>query len=125
MFARLGRTSRRALSAGLMFRHRISYRTDNLRPVYVFAKDVAFGAPMNTPLLALLLTTMFPTPGMRTPRDWVGNNSLTLTNLNTGFQFTCGNFNGFNGFNGFGNNCSNSPGGWLLGAGFEYAFTNN
>ncbi len=50
---------------------------------------------------------------------WVGSNSLTLTNLNTGFQVTCGSFNGF------GNSCSNSAGGWLLGAGFEYAFTNN
>jgi outer membrane immunogenic protein len=49
---------------------------------------------------------------------WVGNNSLTLTNLNTGFQVTCGNFNNFG-------NCSNNTGGWLLGAGFEYAFTNN
>ena len=36
----------------------------------------------------------------------------------TGFSVTCGNFNGFG-------NCSNSTGGWLLGAGFEYAFTNN
>ena len=50
---------------------------------------------------------------------WVGSNSLTLTNLTTGLQFTCGSFNGF------GNACSNSTGGWLLGAGFEYAFTNN
>ena len=50
---------------------------------------------------------------------WVGNNSLTVTNLTTGVQFTCGSFNGF------GNSCSNTTGGWLLGAGFEYAFTNN
>jgi outer membrane immunogenic protein len=50
---------------------------------------------------------------------WVGNNSLTISNLTTGFQVTCGSFNGF------GNSCSNSTGGWLLGAGFEYAFTNN
>src|SRR5579871_4197697 len=50
---------------------------------------------------------------------WVGSNSLTITNLNTGLQVTCGSFNGF------GNSCSNSTGGWLLGAGFEYAFTNN
>jgi outer membrane immunogenic protein len=49
---------------------------------------------------------------------WVGNNSLTISNLTTGFQVTCGNFNGFG-------NCSNTAGGWLLGAGFEYAFTNN
>jgi outer membrane immunogenic protein len=50
---------------------------------------------------------------------WVGNNSLTITNTTTGAQFTCGSFNGF------GSTCSNSAGGWLLGAGFEYAFTNN
>ena len=50
---------------------------------------------------------------------WVGNNSLTVTNLTTGIQVTCGSFNGF------GNSCSNSTGGWLVGAGFEYAFTNN
>jgi outer membrane immunogenic protein len=50
---------------------------------------------------------------------WVGNNSLTLTNLTTGFQVSCGSFNGF------GSTCSNSSAGWLLGAGFEYAFTNN
>ena len=49
---------------------------------------------------------------------WVGNNSLNINNLTTGFSVTCGNFNGFG-------NCSNSTGGWLLGAGFEYAFTNN
>jgi hypothetical protein len=46
---------------------------------------------------------------------WVGYNSLAITNLTTG---TCGNFNNFG-------NCSNSTGGWLVGAGFEYAFTNN
>ena len=50
---------------------------------------------------------------------WVGNNSMTISNLTTGFQVTCGSFNGF------GNSCSNTTGGWLLGAGFEYAFTNN
>jgi outer membrane immunogenic protein len=50
---------------------------------------------------------------------WVGSNSLTISNLTTGFTVTCGSFNGF------GNSCSNSTGGWLLGAGFEYAFTNN
>jgi outer membrane immunogenic protein len=49
---------------------------------------------------------------------WVGNNSLTITNLNTGLQLTCGNFNNLP-------NCSNNTGGWLVGAGFEYAFTNN
>ena len=49
---------------------------------------------------------------------WVGNNSLTVTNLTTGVSLTCGNFNSFT-------NCSNSSGGWLVGAGFEYAFTNN
>jgi outer membrane immunogenic protein len=50
---------------------------------------------------------------------WVGSNSLTINNLTTGFTVTCGSFNGF------GNSCSNSTGGWLVGAGFEYAFTNN
>jgi outer membrane immunogenic protein len=38
---------------------------------------------------------------------WVGNNNLTITNLTTGASFTCG------------------TGGWLVGAGVEYAFTNN
>ena len=49
---------------------------------------------------------------------WVGTNNLTVTNLNTGVSFTCGTFTTFT-------NCGNSTGGWLLGAGFEYAFTNN
>ena len=54
---------------------------------------------------------------------WVGNNNLTITNLTTGVSLTCGNFNTFNGFN---NNCgNNNTGGWLVGAGFEYAVTNN
>jgi outer membrane immunogenic protein len=48
---------------------------------------------------------------------WVGNNNLTVTNLTTGASFTCGTF-GLT-------NCGNNTGGWLLGAGFEYAFTNN
>jgi outer membrane immunogenic protein len=46
---------------------------------------------------------------------WVGNNNLTVTNLTTGVSLTCGNFT----------NCGNNTGGWLVGAGFEYAFTNN
>ena len=48
---------------------------------------------------------------------WVGNNNFTVTNLTTGASFTCGTFNL--------TNCGNNTGGWLLGAGFEYAFTNN
>ena len=48
---------------------------------------------------------------------WVGSNNLTVTNLTTGASFTCGSFL---------NNCgNNNNGGWLVGAGFEYAFTNN
>jgi outer membrane immunogenic protein len=49
---------------------------------------------------------------------WVGNNNLTVTNLTTGVSFTCGTFTNFT-------NCGNNTGGWLVGAGFEYAFTNN
>jgi outer membrane immunogenic protein len=48
---------------------------------------------------------------------WVGNNNFTVTNLTTGASFTCGTF-GLT-------NCGNNTGGWLVGAGFEYAFTNN
>jgi outer membrane immunogenic protein len=48
---------------------------------------------------------------------WVGNNDFTVTNTTTGVSFTCGML-------GFAN-CDNNTGGWLLGAGFEYAFTNN
>jgi outer membrane immunogenic protein len=47
---------------------------------------------------------------------WVGNSNFTVTNLTTGASFSCGNI-GFN--------CNNSTGGWLLGAGFEYAFAPN
>jgi outer membrane immunogenic protein len=47
---------------------------------------------------------------------WVGNNNWTITNLTTGVSLTCGNFT---------NNCGNNTGGWLVGAGYEYAFTNN
>jgi outer membrane immunogenic protein len=46
---------------------------------------------------------------------WVGNNNQTITNLTTGVSFTCGTFI----------NCGNNTGGWLVGAGVEYAFTNN
>ena len=46
---------------------------------------------------------------------WVGNNNLTVTNVTTGVSLTCGNFT----------NCGNNNGGWLLGGGVEYAFTNN
>jgi outer membrane immunogenic protein len=48
---------------------------------------------------------------------WVGNNNLTVTNTTTGLSFTCGTL-GLT-------NCNNNTGGWLVGAGFEYAFTNN
>ena len=47
---------------------------------------------------------------------WVGSNNLTVTNLTTGVSLTCGSFL---------NSCGNNNGGWLLGAGFEYAFTNH
>jgi outer membrane immunogenic protein len=54
---------------------------------------------------------------------WVGNDNLTLTNLTTGVSFTCGSARApFTSFTSCGNN---STGGWLVGAGFEYAFTNN
>jgi outer membrane immunogenic protein len=47
---------------------------------------------------------------------WVGINNWTLTNTATGASLTCGNF---------ATNCGNNAGGWLVGAGVEYAFTNN
>jgi len=47
---------------------------------------------------------------------WVGTNNWALTNVTTGVVLGCGNF---------ATNCSNNIGGWLVGAGFEYAFTNN
>jgi outer membrane immunogenic protein len=46
---------------------------------------------------------------------WVGNNNVTITNVTTGASLTCGNFT----------NCGSNTGGWLVGAGVEYAFTNN
>jgi outer membrane immunogenic protein len=47
---------------------------------------------------------------------WVGNDNLTVTNVTTGVSLTCSTFP----------NCGNtSNGGWVVGAGFEYAFTNN
>jgi outer membrane immunogenic protein len=49
---------------------------------------------------------------------WVGNNGLTITNLDTGVSLSCGTLTNFT-------TCGNNTGGWLLGAGFEYAFTNN
>jgi len=49
---------------------------------------------------------------------WVGSNNVNITNLTTGVSFNCGTFSGFT-------NCGNNTGGWLVGAGFEYAFTNN
>jgi outer membrane immunogenic protein len=45
----------------------------------------------------------------------VGNNNLTVTNVTTGASLTCGNFT----------NCGNNVGGWLVGAGGEYAFAPN
>jgi outer membrane immunogenic protein len=53
----------------------------------------------------------------------VGNNDLTLTNLTTGVSFTCGSARAP--FTSFINCGNNSTFGWLVGAGFEYAFTNN
>jgi outer membrane immunogenic protein len=49
---------------------------------------------------------------------WVGNNNLTVTNLTTGVSFTCGTFSTLT-------SCGSNTGGWLAGAGVEYAFTNN
>ena len=49
---------------------------------------------------------------------WVGNNNLTVTNVTTGRSLTCGTFTNLS-------NCGNNTGGWLVGAGAEYAFTNN
>jgi outer membrane immunogenic protein len=46
---------------------------------------------------------------------WIGNNNWTITDVTTGVSLTCGNFT---------NNCGNNAG-WLVGAGYEYAFTNN
>jgi outer membrane immunogenic protein len=47
---------------------------------------------------------------------WVGNNNLTVTNVTTGVSLTCGNFT----------NCgNNNTGGWLVGAGAEWAFAPN
>jgi outer membrane immunogenic protein len=47
---------------------------------------------------------------------WVGVNNWTLNNATTGVALGCGNF---------ATNCSNDIGGWLVGAGVEYAFNNN
>jgi outer membrane immunogenic protein len=49
---------------------------------------------------------------------WVGNNDVTITNLNTGVSVSCASLGTLS-------SCSNNAGGWLVGAGFEYAFTNN
>jgi outer membrane immunogenic protein len=46
---------------------------------------------------------------------WLGNDNLTVTNVTTGVSLTCSTFP----------NCGNNNSGWLVGAGFEYAFTNN
>jgi outer membrane immunogenic protein len=48
---------------------------------------------------------------------WVGNNGFTIANTTTNVSFTCGSF-GIS-------NCNNSNGGWLVGAGLEYAFAPN
>ena len=48
---------------------------------------------------------------------WVGSNNFSVANTTTGVSFNCGTL-GFS-------SCNNSTGGWLVGAGFEYAFTNN
>jgi outer membrane immunogenic protein len=49
---------------------------------------------------------------------WVDNNNFTITNLNTGASFTCGTFTTLTA-------CGDNTGGWLVGAGVEYAFANN
>jgi len=47
---------------------------------------------------------------------WVDNNNLSVTNLTTGVSVTCGTFTNFT-------NCNNNnSGGWLVGAGAEWAF---
>ena len=46
---------------------------------------------------------------------WVGNNNLSVTNLTTGVSVSCGTFTNFT-------NCGNNSGGWLVGAGAEWAF---
>jgi outer membrane immunogenic protein len=48
---------------------------------------------------------------------WVGSNNFNITNVNSGVSLNCGTF-GFT-------NCNNNTGGWLVGVGVEYAFTNN
>jgi outer membrane immunogenic protein len=46
---------------------------------------------------------------------WVDNNNLTVTDLTTGASVACGTFTNFT-------NCGNTTGGWLVGAGAEWAF---
>jgi outer membrane immunogenic protein len=46
---------------------------------------------------------------------WVGNNNLKVTDVTTGVTLTCGTFTNFT-------NCGNNTGGWLVGAGAEWAF---
>jgi len=47
---------------------------------------------------------------------WISNNNLTVTDVTRGLSLTCANFT----------NCgNNNNGGWLVGIGGEYAFTNN
>ena len=46
---------------------------------------------------------------------WVGNNGLSVTNLTTGVTLGCATLTNFT-------NCNNSAGGWLVGAGAEWAF---
>jgi outer membrane immunogenic protein len=47
---------------------------------------------------------------------WVDNNNLSVTDLTTGVSVTCGTFTNFT-------NCNNNnSGGWLVGAGAEWAF---
>jgi outer membrane immunogenic protein len=48
---------------------------------------------------------------------WVGNNSLSVSNFTTGVTLGCTTLTGLT-------NCNNnSAGGWLVGAGAEWAFT--
>jgi len=46
---------------------------------------------------------------------WVGSNGFNVTNLTTGNTFGCTTLTGFT-------SCSNTAGGWLVGAGAEWAF---
>ena len=46
---------------------------------------------------------------------WVGNNGVSITNVTTGVTFGCSTLTTFS-------NCGSTAGGWLVGAGLEWAF---